>query len=54
MRSLLASVPDWREVAAEQAGTTLTVDLDALAANWCLVASKVGTAECAAVVKADA
>ena len=47
-------MPDWRDVAAEQASTTFTVDLDALAANWCLLAGRAGPAECAAVVKAEA
>ena len=51
---MLASVSDWADVTAEQAGTTVTVDLGALAANWRLLASKAGPAECAAVVKADA
>lgn len=32
---------------------TLEVDLDALAANWHLLAARAGTADCAAVVKAD-
>lgn len=45
---------DFRDIAAEQAGTTVTVDLDALGANWRLLAEKSGAAECAAVVKADA
>lgn len=35
-------------------GTTLTVDLDAVAANYALLRDKVAPAECAAVVKADA
>ena len=51
---MLASVSDHRDVAAEQAGTTVTVDLDALAANWRVLAEKSGAAECSAVVKADA
>ena len=54
MRPLLAPVSDFRDVAAEQAGTTVTIDLDALSANWRLLAKKSGSAECAAVVKADA
>jgi alanine racemase len=54
LRPLLAPVSDLRDVAAEQAGTTVTIDLDALAANWRLLAEKSGSAECAAVVKADA
>src|SRR5579872_1594994 len=32
----------------------LTVDLDAIAANWRLLSSRAVPAECAAVVKADA
>jgi alanine racemase len=37
-----------------EAGGILTVDLGALAANWRLLRDRVGGAECAAVVKADA
>ena len=54
MRPLLAPVTEWRDVTAEQAGTTLTVDLDAIAANWRLLQDRSGAADCAAVVKADA
>ena len=54
MRPLLAPVTEWRDVAAEQAGTTVTVDLDAIAANWRLLQDKAGRAECGAVVKANA
>jgi alanine racemase len=36
------------------AGAILTIDLNALAANWRLLRDKVASAECAAVVKADA
>ena len=54
MRPMLAPVADFRDVAAEQAGTTVTVDLDALVANWRLLAETSGAAECSAVVKADA
>ena len=54
MRPLLAPVTEWRDVAAEQAGTTVTVDLDAIAANWRLLQDKAGRADCAAVVKANA
>jgi alanine racemase len=39
---------------AEEAGGLLTIDLDALAANWRFLQGRVGGAECAAVVKADA
>ena len=54
MRPLLAPVTEWRDVAAEQAGTTVTVDLDAIAANWRLLHDKAPDSDCAAVVKADA
>jgi alanine racemase len=37
-----------------EAGGLLTVDLDALAANWCALRDAAGGAPCAAVVKADA
>ena len=36
------------------AGAILTVDLDAIAANYRLLSRRLGTAECAAVLKADA
>lgn len=39
---------------ADVAGGLLTVDLDALGANWRYLQDRVGPAECAAVVKADA
>jgi alanine racemase len=51
---MLAPVSDHRDIAAEQAGTTVTVDLDALVSNWRLLAERSGLAECSAVVKADA
>lgn len=54
MRPLLAPAGEWRDVTAEQAGTTLTVDLDAIAGNWRLLQDVAGEAECAAVIKADA
>ena len=38
---------------ADQAGGLLTIDLDALAANWRTLRDRVQGAECAAVVKAD-
>jgi alanine racemase len=41
-------------VAREHAQATLSVDLDALVANWRLLAQISAPAECAAVVKADA
>ena len=37
-----------------EAGAVLTIDLDALASNWRLLAARVRPALCAAVVKADA
>lgn len=43
-----------RPVPQQEAGGVLTVDLDALAANWRLLRSRSGDAECASVVKADA
>src|SRR3954469_7021550 len=39
--------------AAGAAGGLLTIDLDALAANWRTLRDRAGGAECAAVVKAD-
>ncbi len=39
---------------AGSSGTTLTIDLDAIAANYEFLRRKAGGAECAAVVKADA
>jgi alanine racemase len=39
---------------AESAGAVLTIDLDAIVANWRLLAARVAPADCAAVVKADA
>lgn len=40
--------------AEPETGGTLTIDLDAVEANWRALVSRVVTAECAAVVKADA
>ena len=54
MRPLLATASEWRDIAAEQAGTTVTVDLDAIGANWRLLQDQAGASECSAVVKADA
>ena len=34
-------------------GATLTIDLDAVAANWRTLADRAGTASCGGVVKAD-
>ena len=39
---------------AEHALLVLTIDLDAVAANWRLLQAKAGAAQCAAVIKADA
>ena len=39
---------------ARRSGALLTIDLDALAANYRLLAERAGTAECAVAVKADA
>jgi alanine racemase len=39
---------------AERAGAFLTIDLDAIVANWRLLSERSAPAECAAVVKADA
>ncbi len=38
---------------AREAGGLLTIDLDALAANWRLLRDRAQGAECAAVIKAD-
>jgi alanine racemase len=43
-----------QNVPLAEAGAVLTIDLDALAANWTLLANRVRPAHCAAVVKADA
>jgi alanine racemase len=40
--------------AASEFGSTLTIDLSAIAENWSLLASRAGRAECGAVVKANA
>lgn len=39
---------------SDRAGAWLSVDLDALTRNYLFLSKKVGPAECAAVVKADA
>jgi alanine racemase len=39
---------------AARAGAVLTVDLDAVCANWRLLAERIGAAACAGVLKADA
>jgi len=41
-------------VPLDRAGAILTIDLDAIAANWRLLSARIGGAPCAAVVKADA
>lgn len=43
-----------QDVEAERAGSTITVDLNAVASNWSYLRKAAGRAECAAVVKADA
>jgi alanine racemase len=43
-----------RPTQASRAGAVLTVDLDAVRANWRLLANRVGSAACAGVMKADA
>jgi alanine racemase len=43
-----------RRIPQPEAGGVLTIDLDALAANWRSLRDRSGGAECAAVVKADA
>src|SRR5487761_1515584 len=44
-----------KTAAVERASSILEIDLDAIAANWRLLAARVGGVEhCAAVVKADA
>jgi alanine racemase len=43
-----------RSTQASHAGAVLTVDLDAIRANWRLLAERVGAATCAGVMKADA
>jgi alanine racemase len=47
-----ANLPD--EILSYEAGTVLTIDLDALVANWRTLQTVCGEAECGAVVKADA
>jgi len=42
------------DILSHEAGTVLTVDLDALVANWRALQAVCGEAECGAVVKADA
>jgi alanine racemase len=42
------------EISLSEAGTILTVDLDAIVANWQTLRMVCGDAECGAVVKADA
>jgi alanine racemase len=43
-----------RDRTPSSAGAVLTIDLGAIVANWRLLKSRVGRAECAAVLKADA
>jgi alanine racemase len=42
------------DISLSEAGTTLTVDLEAIVANWQTLRMVCGDAECGAVVKADA
>ncbi|MGA7656761.1 MAG: alanine racemase, partial [Methylocella sp.] len=42
------------EISPSEAGTILTVDLEAIVANWQTLQMVCGDAECGAVVKADA
>ena len=51
MKSLDQSVPGPLEA---EAGGILTIDLDAIAANWRELAGRAAPAQCAAVIKADA
>ncbi|MFX8922295.1 alanine racemase, partial [Acinetobacter baumannii] len=46
--------PNPDDPALRGAGAVLTVDLDAIAANWRLLAQHAAPGECAGVVKADA
>jgi len=39
---------------SQTAGALLTIDLEAIVANWRQLQARVGSADCAAVVKADA
>lgn len=54
MNSVRAFAFQQQDVEAEQAGSTLTVDVDAVAANWRFLRNVARQADCAAVVKADA
>ncbi|HMB12070.1 alanine racemase, partial [Saliniramus sp.] len=47
-------IGDFAAIPPEEAGALLTIDLDALAFNWCLLRDRAGGADCAAVVKANA
>ena len=42
------------ETELARAGALLTIDLDAICANWRLLRDRLGAVDCAAVVKADA
>lgn len=54
MSSARAFVRQGLDIEAEQAGSTVTVDVDAASSNWLHLRSVAERAECAAVVKADA
>lgn len=51
---MAAGLPDAAAVAAAEAGSTVTLDLGALVANWRLLRTRAEHAECAAVLKANA
>lgn len=53
MRPLVAPAAEWPDVTAEAAGSTLTIDADAIGENWRRLRDAAGRAECAAVVKAE-
>lgn len=53
-RSTTVTPPQRFNPSPLESGATLTVDLQAIVANWRMLAAGVGTARCAAVVKADA
>lgn len=53
MKPLSAPAAEWHDVTAEAAGSTLTIDTDAIAANWRRLRVEAAGVECAAVVKAE-
>jgi alanine racemase len=52
--SVQSHAPDASGPPAAEAGAILTIDLGAIVANWRALVQRAGTAECTAVVKADA